>query len=278
MRGPSGQTVMFQPAPSNYGIGISGALLQSCETNTALVDKRQFTQGLALGHALLLFSIFIPQVMLCMQIASNDDVHHFIGVGIAQLAQYAVILIILLPLGHLVVRLSPWALLLSIWLPAFGFCSIGWYYWNQTYSTVAALQSRDCSMFPVKADLQMSYDSAQELYNTCSHLITSSIEDCPQYQSLWEESPQQFDYLRSLEHRFQCAGICTSARRIWQRPGASAPACSLFIAEWVRGAESSAQFVLWYSVALIFASIPVFIMMLDTFFKDYYDPLHALSK
>jgi hypothetical protein len=269
---------MFQPAPGNYGIGISGALLDSANTKTALVDKNEFTQGLALGHAFLLFSFFIPQVMLCMQIASNDDVQQFIGTGIAQLGQYAIILILLLPLAHLVVRLTPWALVLSIWVPAFGFCSIGWYYWNQTYGTVAALQSRDCTGFPIKADLQMSYDGALELYNTCSGLITSSIEDCPHYQSLWENSPEQFNYLRSLEHRFQCAGMCASARRLWQLPGAAAPACSLFVAEWVRGAESSAQFILWYSVVLIVASIPVFIMMLDTFFKDYYDPLLGLSK
>jgi len=79
--------------------------------------------------------------------------------------------------------------------------------------------------------------------------------------------------LKGLEQRFQCAGICSSARRLWENAGASAPSCGLFAAQWVRGGLIEAQFVLWYSVLVLLASIPIFITLLDGFFKDYYAPL-----
>lgn len=269
MQEPSGQTVFFQPAPGKYGAA------ELNDDTSPSVGKMSFTKGVAMTHAFLLFSIFIPPVMLCTQMASNGDLKFWVGAGLAQLGQLMALPIILIPMMHFSVKFTPWGFLLSVWIPAFTYVGIGWHYWNETHSSVNTLQSQDCLPWkqPGKADLQTSYDQAQHLYLSCADLVTTSIEECPQYWNLWDMSQTDFNYLKSLEHRFQCAGVCTSAMRLWETPGTSAPACSLFIAEWIKGAMTSATFVLWYSVVVILSSIPIFIVLLDTFFVDYYQPL-----
>jgi len=271
MKAPPSQTVFFQPAPGdNYG----AAAMMNGEAS-AMVSKTSFTKGVALTHAGLLFSIFIPPIMLCIQMANNADLQYFVGVWAAQLAYFLAFLIVLTPMMHFVVKFTPWMFLMSVWVPGGMFGAIGWYYWTHTYTTIASLQSTDCVHFPVKAELQRSYAQTQDLYNGCTKFVTNTIEECPAFHNLFDTNPADFTYLKGLEHRFQCAGVCNSAVRVWQSPGTSAPACSLFIAEWVRGAESSAQFVLWYSVIVVLASIPVFITLLDTFFQDFYKPVMA---
>jgi len=240
---------------------------------STLLSKKAFTQGVAMVHALLLFSVFIPPIMLCIQMASNSDLHYFVGTGVAQLAYVVVLFILLLPMGHFFTKFSPALFLLSVWIPAFAFAGIGFYYWNAAHTAAWQLQSTDCVHFPAQGKLQISYNEAQELYLACSKFMTTSIETCPQYGSVYGESPADFNYLKGLESRFQCSGVCSSAVRLWDQPGVSAPACSLFIAEWVRGAQGSATFVMWYDVIIVLASIPVFIVLLDSFFKDYYNPL-----
>jgi len=103
--------------------------------------------------------------------------------------------------------------------------------------------------------------------------VSFSIEECPTYPEVFSESPVDFMYLKGLEHRFQCAGICNSARRLWEGAGTSAPSCGLFAAQWVRGGLIEAEFMLWYSVSVVLIAVPVFITLLDSFFKDYYQPL-----
>lgn len=240
---------------------------------SATLGKKAFKQGVALVHALLLLSVFVPPIMLCIQMASNSDLHYFVGTALAQLVYFVIAFIVLLPIGHFFFRFSPWLFLMSFWLPAGTFAGIGCYYWIEADAAVQSLRSIECGVFPLKADLQRSYNDAQSLYHECGQFVSVGIEDCPQYGSMYESSPVDFTYLKGLEHRFQCAGICNSAVRLWDTPGQPAPACGLFAAEWVRGAHSAATFVLFYSVIVILASIPIFIMLLDTFFADYYKPL-----
>lgn len=260
---------VFQPAQArDYG-----ATEKVEEDPAVTVSKSSFKRGVAMTHTFLLLAIFVPPFMLCLQMSANQDLQYFVGATVAKFAYSVVVLVLLVPLAHLSMRLHPWAFLLSVWVPAFIFVGIGWHYRDSANNTVNALQSMDCGGFVEKRDLQNSYNQAQTLYNSCAKFVTNSIEECPQYAEVYEMAPADFNYLKGLEQRFQCAGICNSARRLWQNAGASAPSCGLFAAQWVRGGLIEAQFVLWYSVLVLLASIPVFITLLDGFFKDYYQPL-----
>lgn len=228
---------------------------------------------MALAHTFLLVSLFIPPLMLCVQLINNVDVEYFIGSHVAKLAYLVVLFVVLLPVAHLVSKMHPWLFLLSVWIPAFCFVGIGWHYRDQADLVIGALQSRDCGGFVEKRELAKAYEEAQGLYNACSKFVSNSIEECPQYNDVYREFPAEFNYFRGLEMRFQCTGICTSSRRLWDSAGTPAPPCSLFAAQWLNGGLVEAQFILWYAVILILFSIPVFILLLDSFFKEYYTPL-----
>jgi len=265
---------LMEPSPytkaddANYG-----ATEQVEDAATTTVNKKSFRRGVAMSHTFMLFAVFIPPFMLCLQMAHNQDLEYFVGTFVAHLAYVAVLIILLVPMAHLAMRLHPWAFLLTVWIPAFTFVVIGWYYRDYAGNTFKALQSTDCVGFAEKRDLQQSYELAQNLYNKCHKSVSYSIEECPQYPEVFEMAPADFTYLKALEQRFQCSGICFSGRRLWESAGVSAPACGLFAAQWVRGSWIEAQFVLWYSVIVLMASIPIFITLLDSFFKDYYQPL-----
>mmetsp|Transcript_4973 Transcript_4973/g.7714 ORF Transcript_4973/g.7714 Transcript_4973/m.7714 type:complete len:85 (+) Transcript_4973:123-377(+) len=81
------------------------------------------------------------------------------------------------------------------------------------------------------------------------------------------------DYLRGLESRFQCAGMCNTALRLWEDAGTPAAACSMFISQWLHGANVNARIILWYNLFVILISVPLFILLLDSFFESYYIPL-----
>jgi len=269
------QQTIFQPARGPESISNYGAVEKGEEEvdPAVTINKSSFKRGVAMTHTFLLFAIFVPPFMLCLQMANNEDLEYFVGSFGAKLSYIVVALVLLVPMVHLQARLHPWAFLLTVWVPCFIFIGIGWHYRDAASGTVQALQSIDCVGFAEKRDLQVSYNKAQELYNKCGKFVTYSIEECPQYPEVFDMNSADFTYLKALEHRFQCAGICTSARRLWEGAGASAPSCGLFAAQWVRGGLIEAQFVLWYSVIVLLSSIPVFITLLDGFFKDYYQPL-----
>merc|ERR1719253_148783 len=130
----------------------------------------------------------------------------------ARLSYIIVVIILLVPMAHLTMRLHPWAFLLSVWIPAFLFVIIGWYYRDHSHDAMQALQSEDCNGFMEKRYLQQAYQAAQELYDKCGQYVSWSIEECPKYPEVYELAAPEFTYLKSLESRFQCAGICQSAR------------------------------------------------------------------
>jgi len=267
--------VSFQPArptqsATNYGSAEDG--LEKVDPTTML-NKKTFKRGVAMSHAFLLFAIFIPPFMLSVQLSHNVDLQHFVGTFASKISYFVLVLILLVPMAHLTSRLHPWVFLMSVWIPGFIFIGIGWYYRDYAHSAVNALNSPDCGNFAEKRSLQQSFNLAQDLYDHCGKFVSFSIEECPTYAEVFSESPVDFMYLKSLEHRFQCAGICHSARRLWEGAGTSAPSCGLFAAQWVRGGEIEAEFMLWYSVFVVIAAVPVFITLLDSFFKDYYKPL-----
>jgi len=271
------QQASFQPAvarQSEANYGAAGDARNEVENDPCVkLNKKTFKRGVAMSHAFLLFAIFVPPLMLCLQMMMNTDLAFFVGTFAAKMAWLVVFIILVVPVAHLTTRLHPWVFLMSVWAPAFIFVGIGWYYRDYARNTIVALQSPDCQGWAEKRSLQESYYLGQSLYNKCGKFVSFSIEECPTYAEVFAEAPEDFMYLKGLEHRFQCAGICNSARRLWEGAGVSAPSCALFAAQWVRGGLVEAEFVLWYSVAVILISVPVFITLLDSFFKDYYGPL-----
>jgi len=264
-------------ALANALLGTTLGQFKPAQDPQATVSKKAFGQGVALVHAFLLFSVFVPPIMLCIQLASNSDLEYFVGTWVALRAyQLMVLFVVGIPLLHMFFRFVPsYVFLMSVWLPGFAFAGVGLYYWDAAYAASASLQSMDCSLdlYPVKAELQKSYVEAQDLYHNCHGVVTTSIEDCVQYGSVFASAPADFTYLKGMDQRFQCAGICNSAVRLWDQPGTPAPACGLFATEWLKGAASSARFVMWYSVVVILVSIPVFITLLESFFLAYYNPI-----
>jgi len=176
------QPAVFQPAlprPPDYGateqenkekISEAGDI----ENPAAMVSKSAFKRGVAMTHSFLLFAIFVPPFMLCLQMSYNTDLAYFVGCSVARLAYAVVVLVLLVPMAHLTTRLHPWAFLLTVWVPAFIFVGIGWHYRDATSGVVNALQSIDCVGFAEKRSLQNSYNQAQALYNKCGKFVTYS--------------------------------------------------------------------------------------------------------
>jgi hypothetical protein len=261
-----------KPPPEGYGATDS---VPAVSLGSTQINKTNFRRGVAMAHTFLLLSMFIPPALLVMKIIEIEDVQYFIGTFWANFAFIIVAAIFFVPMLHLSMRLHPWVFLFSVWIPAFIFIAVGWHYRDTTYDVMQALQSRDCVSFTEKRDLQIAYTKMQAMYNRkdCGKFVTNSVEQCPLYPEVFNADPKEMAYLKSLEKRFQCAGLCTSGRRLWDFAGAPAPACGLFAAQWIRGGLVEARFVLWYNIIIVLFSIPTFILLLDTFFKDFYMPL-----
>merc|ERR1719316_1664263 len=83
--------------------------------------------------------------------------------------------------------------------------------------TATQLISSDCSdFFSEKKELHEAYEAAHEIFTACHHNQNihhwiSSVEDCPGYS---EKSPhfKRWEYLKSVEARFNCAGFCVQRR------------------------------------------------------------------
>jgi len=275
-QGPS--ALMMQEPPTEPPSMALGQFKPAQDPQTT-VSKKGFSQGVALVHTLLLCSVFVPPVCFCIQMANNADLEYFVGTLVAQRAyELMIVLIALISLMHIVAFVPTQIFWMSFWLPGLGFAGVGYYYGGMYGLDVTpALLAMDCDHYrttnEMTTQLHTSYVEAQGLYHECHGVVKTSIEDCEQYGSLFSSAPVDFMYLKGLEQRFQCAGICNSAVRLWDQPGTPAPACGLFAVEWLKGATSSAHFVMWYGIIVFFVSIPVFVTMLDSFFYVYYNPI-----
>jgi hypothetical protein len=261
---------LFQPAkprPPMTSYGATQAL-----DDDGLVTKKHFRRGVCLMHSFLLLAIFVPPALLLWQLTHITDVRYFMGTLWADVAYAAVIVTLILPLLHMHLRLHPWAFLMSLWSPALIFVAVAWHYRAGTFMVKEALLSSDCDAFAEKRPLEQAHDRASALYdNYCDHSVFS-ITTCQHYEQTFNTAPKEMAYLQDLEKRFQCAGFCHSARRLWEEAGMPAPACSLFAEQWIQGGHMQARFVLWYNVIIILAAVPA-MMAFDRFFKDYYLPL-----
>lgn len=262
---------VFQPANAK-----SGPYAQSYGTvqrPTIAVSKSNFKKGVAMAHGFVIVAVCLPSLLLVHQVSSMDDVRHFGGTVWASFAYFVVLCVLFLPLFHIRSKLPPWMFLMSVWIPAFAFALVGWHYRDATYNAIRAFESSDCNGFPEKHQIQHAYQKGRELYDSCGEFVTDSIEQCPEYEAVFNEAPIRMEYLRGLEKRFQCAGVCSTALRLWDSAGTSVPGCGLFIAQWLHGAYVESQIILWYNVLTILVSVPLFILLLETFFENYYKPV-----
>jgi len=240
-----------------------------------MTDRLHIKRCVSIIHLLVLLILFIPPVMLCTTIASNQDVVHFIGVGVMRLSYLAVPGFLLIPLIHGCLKKVPhWLFLMTLWAPAVFFIFLSYYYKDQLRLVSGALENQDCFAFTEKRYLHQSYVKAVEVYNDCSeHNLVSSIRDCPHYYDISIDWALEWDYLQDLEARFYCTGICGSGRRIWEHAGAPAPSCGPFVSQWIRGANIQADLVMGYDIFLLVLAVPLLSIFLDGVLKGYYDPL-----
>merc|ERR1719181_1433026 len=122
--------------------------------------------------------------------------------------------------------------------------------------------NRDCMTFYEKRDLQLAYDEANKVYKECGFKV-ETVERCPQYEPAWEVHAKEFRYLKALEERFPCAGICNRGPTMWRDAGIQAPACGPFVAQWLHGSQVQAILVFVYSILVMLAAIPVELLIVN---------------
>lgn len=223
-------------------------------------------------HFGILLAIFMPPFMLCINLATNNDFRYFIGSG-PLYGVFVLVFIMLVPIIDLNFKVSTWWFMASVWIPVAVFITVGGFTRNDSYRVMAALDNPDCYSFAEKRDLQRAYSSAQDLYHQCaSQPDFLSIEECAGYEDLMDEWQPQIHYLKAIEDQFPCGGICHESERLWSSTGTQAPACSLFIAQWIYGSYIQCVIMTYYS---IFVGVAAFIVfeLLNPFLREYWEPM-----
>lgn len=222
-------------------------------------------------HASFLLAVFTPPLMLCLNIVANNDFRYFVGSG-PLLSLFALAFILFVPVVDLHMRPASWWFLASALVPAALFVLVGGFARTQVHTVMAALDNRDCSSFAEKRDLQRAHAAATSFYDECSaDPEFTYIEMCPGFDDLWHDWPRELSYLKAMESMLPCAGFCSESRRLWYSPGSLAPACSLYVAQWLYGAYIQCMVVMWYSVFIILAAYAVS-ELVTPFLQDYWEP------
>jgi len=222
-------------------------------------------------HTGFLMAVFTPPLMLCLNIISNNDFRYFVGSG-PLVSLLALAFVLLVPAVDLNLRPASWWFLASVWIPAALFVLIGGFARTQVHLVMAALDNQDCANFAEKRELQRAHDAALSLYDQCSaDADFTYIEMCPGFEDLRRDWPREMSYLKAMEGTLPCAGFCSESRRLWYSPGSSAPACSLYVAQWLYGTYIQCKIVMWYSIFIILAAC-VTNELLSPFLQDYWEP------
>jgi len=222
-------------------------------------------RSLAIGHTIMLAAVFFPPFVLCMSL-SGADISYFVGRG--WLAALIIVpLILFVPFLHSWIRpkKAPFYIF-SVLIPAVAFSMVAGYMRVRADIAHNALMQRDCFVLKEQQTLHRAYMAALDFYNPCAvqyqlqGMTTPSIEQCPRYDVFAKEFPREMAYLENMESRFPCAGVCRNGRRIFEQPGNPAPACGLFVAQWLGGASVHASIIIWYSIMVAVVSIPAFFL------------------
>jgi len=235
------------------------------------VEAESLKRKVAFFHTGVLLAVFAPPLMLCLNVVSNNHFRYFVGSG-PLVSLFALAFILLVPAVDLRLKPPSWWFLASVWLPAALFVLIGGLARTQVHTAMASLDNQDCGSFAEKQDLQRAHAAANLLYSQCSiKQGFEHIEMCPGFDDLWRDWPNELSYLKSMERMLPCSGFCSQSRRLWYSPGTPAPACSLYVAQWLYGAYVQCMVVMWYSVFIILAALVVS-ELLTPFRQDYWEP------
>lgn len=218
-------------------------------------------RALAFGHTVVLGSLFFPPFVLCCSLGRNMDVAYFVG----RRALAPVLLLpflVLVPITHLLLRpkrLNTF-IVASLIGPMILFAAVGGFMREETDRAANALKTTDCISFEETDILFHAHKSATDLYDSCMidpAYHGASVEYCQGYKKLDKEYGRALNYIKALESRFNCAGVCTAGeRRLFENPGQHAPQCGAFVAEYLYGAGTQSMIIFWYSIFAFFASIP----------------------
>jgi hypothetical protein len=238
-----------------------GALFADVDSRGSAARNRRFW---ALAHSTALVVIFCLPFALIFMTGLNGDVAYFIGRDWLVLLVLP-LLAVLFPLlsacfsSKRPLRATFW---LGMLLPGIVFTILGFHFWVQTKWTQDALKNRDCETFHEKRGLQKAYDAAKKVYVDCGFAV-ESIERCPAYTAAEDLYSREFLYLKALEERFPCAGICGRGSTLWRDAGVQAPACGPFVAIWLQGAHMQAGCVMLYSIVVMLAALPLQFLIVD---------------
>lgn len=238
------------------------------EDDGVKVTDKPSMNNFAIGHVLVLLVVFFPPFAYCLFLGIRVDAAYFIGHGTLMAALALVPLTLLFPAIYVsgIKRVNSRMVMFSIWIPLLMYALAGSRSRMHAIVAMNALESRDCYSFAEKRKLHRAYLVASELRQSCTTqpgYSAVSIEECPGYQSTASAWSRQFRYLKSLESRFPCSGVCSYGERLWLEPGTMAPSCGPFAAQWLWSAYTQATIVLGYSVLVGLASIPTKLLLID---------------
>eukprot|EP00929_Paragymnodinium_shiwhaense_P036261 TRINITY_DN19452_c0_g1_i1.p2 TRINITY_DN19452_c0_g1~~TRINITY_DN19452_c0_g1_i1.p2 ORF type:complete len:249 (-),score=48.85 TRINITY_DN19452_c0_g1_i1:38-784(-) len=225
-------------------------------------------RALALGHTMMLAAVFFPPFVLCLSL-SGADISYFVGRG-WMIALAIVPLLLLVPFLHMWIRPKKWPFyLFSVLIPAVVFACVAGVIRVRSDTAHNALMQRDCFVMKEQMTLHRAYMAAMDFYIPCATqwqlqgYSTPTINQCAHYEVFAKDYPQEMHYLQNMEMRFPCAGICRNGRRIFDKPGNPAPACGLFVAQWLEGASVHASIVIWYVILTTIVAIPSFFVFVS---------------
>lgn len=230
----------------------------------------------AVGHVILLFVVFFPPFTYCLFLGMRVDAVYFLGHTALMAAFMLVPITLIFPALYLcgISRLTGRLVLTSVWIPLIVYGLAGSRSRMHSMLAMNALESRDCYAYPEKRMLHRAYLVASELHQSCttrSGIAAMTIEECPGYEDVAMTWSKQFRYLKSLESRFPCSGICNYGERLWFEPGTMAPSCGAFAAQWLWSTYTQASIVLVYSLVVGFASIPTKLLLIDPLMAHFKD-------
>lgn len=257
-------------------VGYGKQTLQRARDSASLgfTTKRKF----ALMHTSFLLAVFVPPLMLCINLGLNNNFRYFLG-SWPLVSIFVLVFIALVPWIDLRWRPRSWWFLGSVWIIAAFFTLLSGFTRGQTHTVMAALDNQDCYGFTEKRNLQRAYTAVSELNTQCRahEQVFVGVKECPGYDDLLHDWGTEVFYLEALENQFPCAGICHESPRIWSSSGNSAPACGLFVGQWIYGAYIQCMIVFWYSIFIILAAYVVN-ELLQPFLQEYWEPLLSDNK
>lgn len=193
------------PMPDVEGIGKS--LKLAVEPSTL----KSYTSFCFLGCTI----VYYMPIVTCLCWGQDPEVLYWLGYGwIAAITlPFCWLLILAVQVGGRFKQPRKFIMILCMLLGCIMFAGLGGDHYGGARLTATKLISSDCSdFFSEKQKLHRAYEAAREIYTACQNDKTvtywvNTVEDCPGYS---ESSPhwKQWQYLKSVEARFGCAGFC----------------------------------------------------------------------